>query len=108
MMPNWGPSRRPSGDEFRRQLEKDYGNKLVRLEHKKISVDQTKEIGKVLGPMMINMSYSSFFDPKVDSYVFLFPYDGDLNELASKITFGEVEEVLVGERRIRMKSITIP
>lgn len=107
-MPNWGPSRRPSGEDFRKQLEKDYGDKLVRLEHKKISVDQTKEIGKVLGPLMINMSYSSFFDPNVDSYVFLFPYDGDLNELASKITFGEVDKVLVGERRIRMKTITIP
>lgn len=99
MMPNWGSRGRPTAEEFREQLAKDYGNKLVRLEHKKIRSDQSKMMRTLLEPSMMNMSYSSYFDRDVDSYVFLFPYDGNLNEL---------EEVLVCERRIGMKSITIP
>lgn len=108
-MPNMGPRGRNSTPDFINHLEQDYGaDKLVRLEYKKISNDQAKKIGEILEPYMVAKSYTSFFDPNINSYVFMFPYDGDLNELAAKITFGEVDQVLAKERRIRLKSITLP
>ncbi len=108
-MPNWVPSGPPNSQRFVEQLEQDFGkDKLVRLEHKPTSTEQYKEIVRVLEPYMINPSHASFFDRKAESQVFIFPYEGDLNQLASKITFGEVDEVLVNKRTIRMKSIALP
>ncbi|QDU75995.1 hypothetical protein Pan97_30400 [Bremerella volcania] len=91
------------------RMEQEFGaDKLVRLECESISREQAKEIYEILKQEMIAHTHVHWFDPNIRQRVFTFPYDGDVRELASKITFGEVDEVLVSERRIRLKSITLP
>jgi len=91
------------------RMEKEFGaDKLVRIECKSISSEQAKEIIETLEPEMIAQTSLHWFDPAIQERVITFPYDGDVRKLASKITFGEVDEVLASERRIRLKSITLP
>ncbi|WDI41401.1 MJ0042-type zinc finger domain-containing protein [Bremerella sp. P1] len=107
-MPDRSYRRDPAQDAIN-DMKKRYGeDKMVRLECKSISSEQFKKIREIIKPWMFAQAYAHWLDPEIRERVIVFPYDGDVNELAAKITFGEVDEVLVEQRRIRLKSITLP
>jgi len=108
-MPGGGFGGENIAERAMREMESKYGaDKLVRIECKSISSEQAKQIFEILEPEMIAKSTLHWFDPKIGERVLTFPYAGDINDLAAKITFGEVDQVLASERRIRLKSITLP
>ncbi|MHC2066011.1 zinc-ribbon domain-containing protein [Bremerella sp. T1] len=107
--PGRGMPQRPRFDEMPAKMIAEFGaENVVRIETPRISPEESKKYREVITPWMTKNTHVSWYNSSVGVQVMQFPYDGDVLELSEKITFGEVEEVLVDERLIRLKSISFP
>ncbi|MCC9608548.1 zinc-ribbon domain-containing protein [Blastopirellula sp. JC732] len=100
MRPGFGP---PNSSSFRDQVGAE---NTVTLEMPSLKSEQFKEMLRRLEGKVDTKNYSSQGIGR--QTITQIKYSGDIAELAKQIDFGEVSEVLVEERTIRLKSISIP
>ncbi|EAQ81694.1 MJ0042-type zinc finger domain-containing protein [Blastopirellula marina] len=95
----------PPTDQFRDRA--GGADKMVTLLAPTFTKSQIEAIKGRLKDQLDNSGHSSRSSSGQAAILQLF-YSGDMEELAKQIDFGEIEEVNVKERQIRLKSISIP
>ncbi|PQO45836.1 zinc-ribbon domain-containing protein [Blastopirellula marina] len=98
--PGFGP---PGANMFRDRVGAD---NMVTFEAPAFPKESIDAVRSRLEDKLDSKGYSSRSGGGMKYAVLELPYSGDIEELAQAIDFGEVEEVSVAERRIRLKSLS--